>query len=551
MATTDRTSGWTARPGRWSIAVALLVVFVLGLSGCERKGKSPVGPQPQARPKIGILPEGAPMPNIVFVLVDALRADRLGVYNRRSTLTPTMDAIAVSGVTFDRCVAPAPWTLPAVASVFVAYYPGVHKATSYGTIASMERGQRPYQSVLSDEFDTLAEVLQANGYETAGFCANKFIRARYGFAQGFDHFDTSFAENTVPGSKVNEAAFKWLEQRTSNQPFFLYLHYMDVHGPYNAAPKFMDPLMERVEANPKKRLLSSKEFRTLKPYLNQPPPESSDPTRFERLKGYREYWEARYDAGVTEAEYHIKALVRRLNELGLWDDAYVILFADHGEALCEHGLWGHGYSQHQTDLHVPLILRWPNVLPPGKRVRRLASLIDVMPTLLEQLRLPPGASLQGVSLVDHISGRLPREPLARFAEAIKAGPYQYAVFAETAKLITTHVPARKLPDGTTSKTTVRQQLFNVATDPQERYDLSAERPGEVKLLTKLLEKIIQTNRNTRPGLVVSKKAVDRETVQRLEALGYVGSADEEDTDEPESASQPAGGAAGESGDRNP
>lgn len=542
MFVSKRTLGLAAHVGGRLSALALLAVFVLGLPGCERKGKTPAERAPKPRPKIGLLPEGAAKPNIVFILIDALRADRLGVYGHRGGLAPTIDTIAFTGVTFDRCVAPAPWTLPSVASLFVSYYPGVHKATSYRAVEDMEQGKQAYQSVLPEEFDTLAEVLKANGYETVGFCANKFIRERYGFGQGFEQFDTSFADNTVPGSKVNEAAFKWLEQRDSGKPFFLYLHYMDVHGPYNAAPEFMDPLMAQVEANANKKKLDGKQLRRLNPYLRKPPPNASDPERFGRLSEYREYWVARYEAGVAEVDSYIKQLVRRLNELGLWDEAYVILLSDHGEALCEHDLWDHGYSQYQTDLHVPLILRWPNVLPPGKRVRRLASLIDVMPTLLEQLRIPSGGNLQGVSLVDHLSGRLPPQPLARFGEAIKAGARQYALFAENTKLLVTEIPRRKLPDGTMSKSGAQHRLFNLATDPGEQYDLSdsPEYTQQVQMLVKLMSAMIRENMNTKPELVVTEAAVDRETVARLESLGYVGGAEEyEEPNEPEPESQPA------------
>lgn len=539
---------------RLSAATLLLVLF-LGLSGCERKEEKPAAPAAESHPKIGILPEGATRPNIVFILIDALRADRLAAYGSRSGLSPTIDTIALTGVTFDECVAPAPWTLPSVASLFVSYYPGVHKATNYRALESMEEGKRAYQSVLSDEFHTLAEVLHDNGYQTAGFCANKFVRQRYGFAQGFDHFDTSFADNTVSGAKVNEAAFKWLEQRSPDKPFFLYLHYMDVHGPYNAAPEFMDPLMAKVEANPDKQKLTGKQLQRLNSYLRKPPPNATDPERFSRLSEYREYWVARYEAGVAEMDSYIKQLVRRLNELGLWDNAYVILLSDHGEALCEHDWWDHGYSQYQTDLHVPLILRWPDVLPPNMRVRRLASLIDVMPTLLEQLRIPFDEKIQGVSLVDHISNRLPpTPPLARFAEAVKSGPRQYALFADNTKLLVTEIPARKVPDGSTAKASLRPQLFNLATDPGEQFDLAEQNAQQVQMLVKLMYKFIEINMNTKPGLVVPTKAVDADTIKRLESLGYVGGEDEE-ANEPAPtsvpASEPGSQPAGESDAANP
>ena len=518
---------------------------LLSLCGCERKEQPPPTAGPEQRPKIGILPEGAPKPDIILILIDALRADRLGVYGHPGGLSPTIDAIAAQGVTFDYCVAAAPWTLPSVGSLFTSYYPRVHRALSYRVVQSMEDGKRAEQSVLSDEFDTLAEVLQAAGYQTAGFCAAKFLRAGYGFGQGFEHYDTSFAENTVRGEVVNAKLFEWLDsERDSSRPLFVYLHYMDVHGPYDAAPRFMDPLMRQVEAKPDKQLLEPRQFRAINRYLRKPPRETSDPDRFERLKGYREYWVARYEAGVAEMDYHLAQLVKGLRKRGLWDGAYAILLADHGEALCEHGFWEHGYSQHQTDLHVPLILRWPGMLPAGHRVRRLASLIDILPTLLEQLRLPPGENLQGRSLVDHISGRPSELPEVRYAEGLKAGPAQYALFVDNTKLIITEVTQRPGPDQPPQVAGVRPQLFNLATDPGELYDLADQHRDVVAEMSKLIFKIMRTNMQLKPGLVVQTASVDAATMQQLESLGYVGGAEpelEEANDVPQTrpASAPA------------
>jgi arylsulfatase A-like enzyme len=537
-----------------SMAIAMLAVLMFAFSGCERKPGAPGAAAPeQVAARVGILPEGAKPPNVIMILIDALRADRLEAYGNRNPLTPTMDQIAQEGVTLERCVAAAPWTLPSVATLFTSYYPGVHKATSYTIVSGMEEGRQAVQSVLSDDFDTLAEVLQRSGYQTAGFVAAKFLRGGYGFDQGFDHYDTSFAANTVRGELVNQAFLKWLdEQRDSSKPMFVYLHYMDVHGPYNAAPRFMEPLMKQLEKYPDKQLLTSKQLRALNWYLQQPPPESPDPTRYERLKGYREYWVARYDAGVREMDFYLGQLVENLKQRGLWDDAYVILLADHGEALCEHDLWEHGYSQYQTDLHVPLILRWPNVLPAGKRVRRLASLIDLMPTLLEQLRISSAENLQGTSLVDHLSDTLPDVPLMRFAEATKAGPEQYAIFADVTKLIVTAIPARRLPDGTMSEHAERHQLFNLGTDPGEMYDVSAQYGPQVERLGQLMAKVVAENMRTKPEIVVTQKSVDQQTMRELDSLGYVGTSEEdEEAEEPKPTTRPAEEVEGDPGDDRP
>ena len=162
-----------------------------------------------------------------------------------------------------------------MASLFVEYYPSVHKTTDYRVVVKDDTKKRVGQmSILSNKFMTLAEVLKSNGYQTAGFSANPHIWDRTGFAQGFDHFDNSFAGNTVRGELVNQSLFKWLaEERDCQRPLFLYLHYMDVHAPYDAAPRFMDPQMKRIKAQPQKRELTEAEWAELIRFPRYPPPE--------------------------------------------------------------------------------------------------------------------------------------------------------------------------------------------------------------------------------------------------------------------------------------
>jgi len=550
----DRCTAAVRRPARlgrrWpAIAIGLALVA----AGCERSAPLP--------PKVGLLPEGGKKPNVIFVLIDTLRADRLGAYGHARNLTPAMDSIAAEGLVFDRAVAPAPWTLPSIASLFTSYYPSVHKAYRYVQVQAMVDKKTPAQSVLDERFETLAEVMKAGGYGTAGVVANKFMLAEYGFAQGFDHYDTSMSgENTVPGERVNAAAFAWLAQRDSDKPLFLYVHYMDVHGPYDAAPQFMEPLLDAVEQMPiaKRTPLTPQQLQAMNPYLRKPPKQERDPARYERLKDYREYWAARYEAGVAQVDYHLGQLRDGLRQLGLWDDAYVIVTADHGEALGEHSfpsaagprmLWEHGYSLYQTDLHIPLILRWPRVLPAGKRVAAGASLMDMLPTLAEQLRLRPPAGVQGESLVDAWSGRVGKEPRRLYAEAVKTWPdtadsrpltRHEAGFRGDWKLIKIAQSAwRGQPGG------AQWTLFNVARDPGELQPVNDE-----KVLADLRDFLrAQNDQNTQAGKSIEGRL---RPAHDLGNLGYVApSADDQESDESDAkeesrspASQPAAAASG-------
>ena len=281
-----------------------------------------------------ILRRRNPRPNIIFILIDALRADHLGAYGHPGGHSPTLDALADESVVFDLAIAQAPWTQPSMASLFCSYYPSVHKVTDYGGTFDSIHKEGPKVAILNESFVTMPEVLQAAGYSTGAFVANPFILAEFGFAQGFDHFDASFAKNTTPGSVVNDAAIAWLCKREADKPFFCFLHYMDVHGPYNAGPEFLDPILDKVEELPNKRKLSEAEINKLD-YLKQLPNVYTNRNRHEELGDYQEYWAARYDAGIREVDFHISQLRAKLKEIGLWQDVYLIVTADHGEALAE------------------------------------------------------------------------------------------------------------------------------------------------------------------------------------------------------------------------
>ena len=470
--------------------------------------------KPSAQEQPGPPPPPGPAPNIVLVMIDALRADCLGVYGNPRGGTPVLDSIAAEGVVFERAIAPAPWTQPSVASVFCSVYPGVHQVLDYRQAFKATFKGAPKVAVFADRFDTLAESLTARGYQTAAFVANPYLLSEYGFAQGFDRFDTSFAKNTTPGGVVNEAALAWLRGRAPDDhpdPFFLYLHYMDVHGPYDAGPEFLDPLLAEIEQLPDKRELSDEQFKRLG-HLRKPPKGARNPPRHTALFRYREYWAARYEAGVRQMDHVLAELRRGLQELGLWDDVYLIVTADHGEALCEHGWWEHGWSVHHTDLHVPLILRWPGELRAGRRVRQTIRLIDLMPTLLEQLRLPAVAGLQGRSLSPYLAGRPPSAPAVAFAEGVKLGAEQKAVYLGNWKLIARYPKGAARP---------ARKLFDLAADPLELRDMSARDRSRADALAGLLDAQVRENAKLAAGVEVRHVPLTPEQLERLRSLGYV------------------------------
>jgi arylsulfatase len=370
----------------------------------------------------------------------------------------------------------------------------------------MARGAAGAVRYFGNEFTTLAEVLQANGYATAGFSANPFITERFGFAQGFGHFDSSFAANETHGDVVNQAALKWLQQRDQSAPFFLYLHYMDVHDPYNAGDKYVEPLVAAVEKLPSKTPLTEAEMQRHKNYFNKSAVAYRGVPRHVQLFRYVDYWRARYDAGVPQVNQYLDELRSKLMEMGLWNDAYVILTADHGESLGEHKLWAHGLSAHQDQLHVPLILRWPGKLPAGQRLGQTIRLFDLMPTLLAQLGIDVPEGLQAKSLLGVMTGeRTP--PLAAFAEAVKQRPGEKALVLGSWKLLA------YTDEG-------RYELYDLASDPTEQNDLAARQPKRVAEMKRLLERQVAENEALGAGVEVQEAAITEAELERLRALGY-------------------------------
>lgn len=452
-------------------------------------------------------------PNIVFIMVDTLRADRLGAYGHPGGLSPFLDELAAEGVVFERAITPSPWTLPSIASLFSGFYPAVHQATDYRAATGRAPGGRVRQ--FDDQFETLAETLSALGYETAAMVANPFIIPEHGFAQGFDHFDRRFTSNTTPGQVINESALNWLRERGAGKPFFLYLHYMDTHAPYVSDDALTEPLVRAVAEMESHRYLTDTELSRWPGYFRKSG-RPGDPLH-QRLHRTAEYWNARYDACVRQMDVYLQSLRAELSALGLWRDAYVILTSDHGESLGEKNHWAHGTSPYEGEIHVPLILRWPDGLPDGRRIPQTVRLFDVYPTLLEQLGAPLPANLQAQSLIELIDGRSTASRVA-MVEAINTQRHLRVVVEDPWKLYV-HLDQR------------RHELYNLADDPLETNDLAAAHPERVKALRARLDAHLESSEILARSVQVREVEVSEAQRRRLAALGYAGDIYDDDEEE--------------------
>lgn len=321
-------------------------------------------------------------PNVLLIIVDTLRADRLGAYGYPHGSSPNVDAFAAQSVVFERALAAASSTGPSHASIFSSRFTRGH------TIGS-ETGKTRFVDTTA-----LAEVFQAGGYDTAAFVGNSMLNRRLGFDRGFAVYDDELpeAEANRPifervASATSDRVFEWLEQ-PREQPFFLWTHYQDPHGPYTPPEGYADTL--DVPAVPGEHPL---------------PPSERDPSGLRSIPAYQvlpgltlpSAYEKRYAEEILFADHWIGELLARAERSSKGRGLVVLLTADHGEAMGEAERWfAHGYATTPDQAHVPMILRAPG-LEPGRR-RDLVHHVDIFPTLLELAGLASPQDVVGLAL---------------------------------------------------------------------------------------------------------------------------------------------------------
>jgi choline-sulfatase len=420
-------------------------------------------------------------PNIIIYLVDTLRTDRLGCYGASKPTSPAVDAFAEGATLFENAVAQASWTRPSVTSILTGFDPLFH-------------GVKTTDDRLSDEAWTLPELLKTAGYRTAAFSTNPHISAETGLAQGFDDFQL-FPEKTR-SKAVNDRVVRWLDDHRGsspgnpeNSPFFLYIHTLDPHAPY-------DP-----------------PFEMLQRFAPGVPPLAGTLEEVRRVYGAR--GEARahsiaqlsalYDAEVAANDRSFGELLEALRARKLEDSALVIFVADHGEELDEHGELGHGNNLYAESLHVPLIIKWPGQSR-GERVKTLAQHLDLLPTLLHAAGLQPLDLMPGEDLFA-VAGAPFRNRRA-FSHLSYEGRDGVSLTQGDWKLI--FPLSFKLGRG--------PELYRRSTDPAEHENLAQRE--EIRtgwLLAQIRMQLLRT----RTGLQAKPAAVDAETKKALEALGYL------------------------------
>jgi arylsulfatase A-like enzyme len=321
-------------------------------------------------------------PLAIVYLVDTLRADHTTPYGYQRDTTPELARFSADAVVFEAAIASASWTKPSVATVFTSLLPGRHRAVQ-----------------LRDPLDlgltTLAEMVQAKGFATGAALANSVIYSEGGnFEQGFDlfaglHGAGNKPSKLVPAAGVVDAALSWLDERRGF-PRFLYVHTMDPHVPY--APP--EPFDRKYEPHP------------------TPDHPAADPRSDAREPLDRERMIAQYDGDIAYGDQEFGRFVRELKARGLYERALVVFMADHGEEFQDHGGWLHGRSVFDELVRIPLIVKLPANRDAGRRVAQQVQALDVLPTVLDALKLPvPGPpAIQGRPLQAVLRGGAPELP---------------------------------------------------------------------------------------------------------------------------------------------
>jgi len=433
-------------------------------------------------------------PNVLVLVIDALRPDHLGCYGYARATSPTLDALAQRGVLFADATSASTYTRAAVASIFASVHPAAHGVFSQGRQVE----------VLSDEYTTLAETLKARGYRTAAFMPNPSLHRSFNFGQGFDLYDDdlmmgkgSAHEVYETARKINDRALRWL-RRDREKPFFAYLHYRDVHAPYIPPPPY-DRMFPKAAAG---RPLTPAE-------LESQPVDIRSPRRFPDLDSYI----GQYDGDIRYTDDRLAELLGSLEKEGFLDETVVFVTADHGETFLEHGAWTHGTDVYEELTRVPLLLVLPQGKHAGRRVEAPVQTIDIYPTVLALLGSRIPAELQGKSLFDPIEGDAdPHRPVFSEARVPRnkrpAGRGQIvAVRADGWKLIY-------------NRTTRRAELYHLAQDPAERNDLIAREPDKARELARLLRSFDQDNAR-RSRWRKGQEGVPEDVVEALRSLGYV------------------------------
>ncbi|MGD9347321.1 MAG: sulfatase-like hydrolase/transferase [Candidatus Aminicenantes bacterium] len=406
---------------------------------------------------------GVKRPNVILITLDTTRADHLACYGYADVRTPNLDSLARRGVLFEQAAASSPLTLPSHCSILTGMYPTYHGVRINGNTA------------LNEQQKTIAEIFSGQGYQCGAFIAAFVLDGRWGLEQGFQHYDDHFdlkkykhidlGSVQKPGNEVMDVALDWLEEK-KNSPFFAWIHLYDPHTPYEPPEPYLSEYGQR------------------------------------GLSGL-------YDGEIAFMDEQIGRCLAWLDTNQLDENTIMILVGDHGEGLGSHGEGTHGYYIYDYAIHVPLIVVTPFERLRGARVSSQVGIVDIFPTLLELTGIMPSVETQGRSLLPLMFR--PQKEEDGFAYAESMSPNLQFGWSSIHSLRTTQYKYIDTP---------KAELYDLTQDPGELTNILEQYPDMAREMKETLDRLIE---ETSQGAPTPQAAnLDRETVERLAALGYIG-----------------------------
>ena len=426
-------------------------------------------------------------PNVVFIIIDALRPGHLGCYGYHRDTSPAVDEMARQGVIFNHAYSSSPWTKPSVASLFTSLHPNNHSAVS------------PY-NILPEAALTLTEILKNQGYSTYFLGAgNKNIGKKFNFNQGFDYFLNERSD----AAGLTDNLLSLLPQ-LKNKRFFAYIHYMDTHLPYNKN---------------KYNELFVKNKPTAPPFepgeINHNIVKNLEVSR--RLSpGDKEYLESLYDGQIRYVDENIKRVIGALKNYNMLENTLVVFTSDHGEEFWDHNNFEHGHTLYNELLQVPLIILGNRLK--SSKLDLPVRLIDLLPTVINILGINDNHYHEkGASFLNLLAGKKEGPGNAIFAMGTLYGDEKYCLIKDNKKIIinTGNKKGKKNLVGSKNKSSL--ELYDMAKDPLERENLVSIRPKEASRLKNLLDQFLMAQ-----SAFKSKRTIlDKKTKEQLKSLGYL------------------------------
>lgn len=514
----------------------------------------------------------ASQPNILFIILDTQRRDKLSLYGHTVDTSPNLDNFAQNASIFERAVAPAQWTIPAHASLFTGVYPSTHQLT------------QAYQK-LSGAHPTIAEILQVADYETVAFCNNPLLGLlehdmQRGFNQFFNYSGVSPYRpkelNRHPFARQIADTFRGFAQKVQNEfgrndflfqlgtiplfvpfwsrainfkgntensigdlidywqahfaggaekPLFAFLNLMGTHTPYRPPDNYLDHIAPEVrQSNSSRKFMA--QFNAAAAEWLSPIDKPLEDWQSRTMDAY-------YDAEIAYQDAQLGRLFKFLEQSGQLDDTMVIIAADHGEGHGEHDFMGHSFVVFQELVHVPLFIRYPERFPAGKHIQTNVSTRRLFHTILDVTDIPaplaeddPNADIRGLSLISALNGRPDTERGIAFSEAFPPTTLLSVLERDKPHLVESkHLTwvRRGVYHGDHKLAMVGNEidsLFNIAADPSENANLADAQP---ELVHELREKVVNFVEDAKEQRMdtVSNGTLNHKVIDNLRALGYI------------------------------